>query len=111
MSVIVYGLADTGADSSLFPASLAIQLGHKLKGTGVKSSMTCGIEQNDVPTYRHTFTLELLSPDARHVVRAFRRVEIDCSETNPPVLLGASDFLVHFDISVFFKKREMVMTW
>lgn len=111
MSVLVYGLADTGADSSLFPGSLAIQLGHNLKGSGVRSSMTCGIEQNEVRTYKHTFMLELLTPDAQHVVRTFRRVEIDCSDTNPPVLLGASDFLARFDISVFFRKREMILTW
>lgn len=107
----MYGLADTGADSSLFPASLAIQLGHNLKGSDVKSSMTCGIEQNEVKTYRHTFMLELLSPDAQRVVKTFRKVEVDCSETDPPVLIGASDFLTRFDIAVFFTKREMILTW
>jgi hypothetical protein len=110
-SILLYGLADTGADASLFPASLAIQLGHNLKGTGVKSSMTCGIEQNDVTTYRHTFKLELLTPDTQRVVRAFNRVEIDCAETNPPILLGASDFLSRFDISIHYRTQETILTW
>ena len=67
--------------------------------------------KNEVRTYRHTFMLELLTPDTQHVVRTFRHVEIDCAETDPPVLLGASDFLVRFDVSVFFRKREMVLAW
>ena len=110
-SMLLYGLADTGADASLFPASVAAQLGHKLKGSGVKASMTCGIEQNDVTTYRHTFRLELLAPDTRRVVRTLKRVEIDCAETNPPVLLGASDFLALFDVSIHYTTQEMTLEW
>ena len=110
-SLLVYGLADTGADSSLFPASLAVQLGHNLKGAGVKSSMTCGIEQNDVTTYRHTFQLELLTPNTQRVVRTFRSVEIDCAETNPPVLLGASDFLARFDVTIRYTAQELILAW
>ena len=109
--VMVYGLADTGADSTLFPAELATQLGHVLKGSGVKSSITCGIEQNNVMTYRHTFKLELLRPNGTVVQVAFPRVEIDCAESNPPVLLGASDFLVHFNVSIRYKAHELVLDW
>jgi len=110
-SILLYGLVDTGADATLFPGSLATQLGHSLKGSGVKSSMTCGIEQSNVCTYRHTFTLELLTPDTKNVLRTFKKVEIDCADTEPPVLLGAKDFLTKFDVAVFYKKHEMLLSW
>ena len=110
-SAILYGLADTGADDSLFPAELALRLEHKLKGAGVKSNVTCGIEQNAVTTYRHTFTVELLSPKGKRVVRAFKNLEIDCAESNPPVLLGASDFLRRFDMSIRYRLQELALRW
>ena len=39
---MIWGLVDTGADSCLFPASLAIDLNHDLKGDGVKDSFNLG---------------------------------------------------------------------
>ncbi len=104
-------MVDTGADASLFPASLATQLGHTIKGAGVKASITCGIEQNNVRTYRHTFTLELLTPNGLRTLRTFKNVGIDCAESNPPILLGASDFLTRFDISVRYKAQELILMW
>lgn len=108
---MLYGLVDTGADATLFPATLATQLGHTLKGTGVKSNITCGIEQNNVTTFRHTFMLELLSPKSFRVLRIFKNVEIDCAEPNPPVLLGASDFLTHFNLSIHYKAQALTLNW
>jgi hypothetical protein len=63
-----YGLLDTGATTCLFPGALASHLGHDLKGSGVKSSVTSGIEQKKIPTFLHTFRLELLSPDGARTV-------------------------------------------
>lgn len=60
-------LLDTGAESCLIPAEIAVGLGHDLRGPGVKSSVASGIEQYDVPTYKHAFQLELLSSDLNRV--------------------------------------------
>ena len=67
-SVNLWGLIDTGADASLFPEELATMLGHNLKGNGVKSSFSTGIEQKMITTYKHTFKIDLISPSQKKAV-------------------------------------------
>jgi hypothetical protein len=111
LSALVWGLVDTGADASLFPADLAEAMGHNLKGHGVRSSVTCGIEQSFVTVYKHTFRLDLLSPDTKRVVWSSSHMEIDCVPTNPPVLLGVADFLRHFVLTVDYKAERILLAW
>ena len=61
-SLVTWGLLDTGADACLFPAELASELGHDLRGEGVKASVTSGIEQTEVPTYRPHSSLICFPP-------------------------------------------------
>jgi len=110
-SAITWGLVDTGADSSLFPATLAQDLGHTLKGEGVKSSVTSGIEQTNVPTYKHTFRMDLLSWDLKKTVWSAGKIEIDCAESNPPVLIGVEDFLRKFRITIDYPKEKIILQW
>ena len=76
-SIRIMGLIDTGADSCLFPANIAKAIGHDLKGDGVKSNVNLGIEQTNVTVYRHTFTMELLSPNFRKTVWSSGEIEVD----------------------------------
>ncbi len=110
-SVRITGLVDTGADSCLFPADVAELTGHDLKGDGVKSSINVGIEQTNVVVYKHTFILELLSPDYTDVVWSSGEIEVDCAESNPPVLLGAIDFLGYFRLTVDYVNEELTLEW
>jgi len=110
-SLVTYGLVDTGADSTLLPGSIAVQLGHDLRSRGAKSSVSMGIENTHVTTWRHTFDLELLSRDGLRVVRSFEGIEIDCSDTDPPPLLGAYDFLRCFDWSIRYNTRMTALRW
>jgi len=55
--------------------------------------------------------VELLTPDTRRVLRRFNKLEIDCAETNPPVLLGASDSLSCFDVTIRYKAQELILVW
>jgi len=110
LSAIVFGLADTGADATLFPATLAVQLGHKLKGKGVKTTVTGGIEQRPIVAYRHLFEVSLLSPDRRKIVWR-DRMEIDCLESDPPLLLGVEDFLYHFKLTINYPSENMRLSW
>lgn len=107
----VYGLIDTGADACLFPAKLATDLGHALRGNGVKSSVTMGIEQAQATTYKHTFKIELLAPDLKTVVWKSKSIQIDCMESNPPVLLGVDEFLNHFVLTVDYPKKRIMLSW
>ena len=108
----IAGVVDTGADACLFPAHIAEITGHNLKGDGVKSTITMGIEQNEVPVYKHTFLIELLSPpDYQKVIWSSGEILIDCTEANPPVLLGTTDFLRHFKVSIDYPKEQLTAEW
>ena len=107
-----YGLLDTGATACLFPGALASYLGHNLKGDGVKSSVTSGIEQKKLPTFLHTFRIELLSPDGAKTVWQSKDVFINCVEHNPPILLGYREFLRHFvTCAIHYRAQEVEIAW
>lgn len=110
LSAIVFGLVDTGADATLFPATLAVRLGHKLKGKDVKTAVTGGIEQHPVVAYRHVFEVSLMTPDRRKIVW-HDRMEIDCLESDPPLLLGVDDFLRHFKLTIDYPFKTMRLSW
>ena len=111
MCVDLWGLLDTGADACLFPAQLATMLGHDLKGDGVKSSFNMGIEQKKIVVYRHTFRIDLLCPKQEKVVWSSGDVEIDCSETNPPTLIGVQNFMKNFKITFDYINSELTLKW
>ncbi len=107
-----YGLLDTGATTCLFPGALATYLGHNLKGDGVRSSVTSGIEQKKLPTFLHTFRMELLSPEGDRVVWRSGDVLINCVEHNLPILLGYREFLRHFTVcAIHYGIQEVELTW
>jgi hypothetical protein len=108
---VAWGLVDTGADACLFPAKLARDLGHDLKASGVKVSVTSGIEQTEVVIYKHTFRLELLSIDLKRVVWRSKAMEIDCAESNPPALLGVDNFLCRFKVIIDYPKEVIRLQW
>jgi hypothetical protein len=110
-TLVTWGLVDTGADLTLLPGELAVRLGHKLKGKGVKRSVTAGIEQTKVIAYAHTFEMELLSADLTRVVWSAGRREFDCVASNPPLLVGVEDFLRHFRLLVNYPAKSLRLSW
>ena len=108
--ITVRGLIDSGADTCLFPTSLCACIGHNLKADGVKSNRALGVEQKPVRTWRHTFILELLSPDLKKILWSTKKpAEFDCSEAEPPVLLGVDDFLRNFDVTLSYRKGVVTL--
>lgn len=107
----IYALVDTGADECLFAGDVAIQLGHDLKREGVKDSVNIGIEQKEIIVYKHTFKIELLAPDERTVIWSSDNMEIDCSESNPPMLLGTRDFLRFFTWNFNYPDEQLTIKW
>lgn len=45
------------------------------------------------------------------MARSFRKVLVDYSESDIPVLLGASDVLTHFTWSVDYASRDVELEW
>jgi len=112
LSRLTYGLLDTGASSCVFPGSLATGTGHSLRGDGVKSSLICGIEQRQIPSYLHSFMIELFSPSGTKVVWRSPRIQVHCVEHEPSPLLGFKEFLRHFkEISVEYPARTFSLAW
>ena len=105
-------LVDTGADSSLFPASIPVLLGHRLRGRGVRTTYSTGVG-GTTAVWLHTFRLGLLHP--RHgeaVVWRSPRVRIGCVESDGvPALLGTSDFLHHFRITLDYPAQRLTVAW
>ncbi len=110
--ITIHGLVDSGADSCLFPASLCKCVGHDLMGDGVKVNRALGVEQKPVRTWKHTFLLELLSPDMTKVLWSTTQAEeFDCSEAEPPVLLGVDDFLRNFKVTLDYHQGIITLEW
>jgi hypothetical protein len=106
-------LIDTGADSCLFPRALAELTGHRLKAEGVRGDISAGIEGRPVPTWKHSFILELLHP-SRPKLSVWRSAEalIDCLDHDEfPALLGVEDFLCNFKVTLDYTRGLTTIEW
>lgn len=106
-------LIDSGADSCLFPRSIASMVGHNLTGKGVRSSITMGVEGSVVRTWQHTFSLNLMHPDRPEtIVWRGRKGLFDCIEHDEcPPLLGVGDFLKNFRITLDYLNETTTIQW
>ena len=102
---VTYALIDTGADACVFPAELAVALNHDFKGKGVISDEVIGISGPGT-VYMHTFNLEILLPNRQDVLKTFDRVLIKCRDQEQlPAVLGVSDCLRHFRITIDYPQQ------
>lgn len=110
-SIEWYGLVDTGADSCLFPSSIAHYVGHILDGNGVKSRVSCGMEGKAVTTYLHTFRIALMHPILPDTaVWESKKGRFECVVHDKcPLLLGVEDFLCFFRITIDFGKKLTIL--
>lgn len=106
-------LIDTGADSCLFPGSIAELVGHDLSAEGVSSSVTMGVGSIDVQTWIHTFRLQLMYPGRDRAVWVKSGLKIECTSGRAsfPPLLGYANFLKHFRLTIDYPKRHTVVEW
>jgi hypothetical protein len=106
-------LIDTGADQGVFGRFLAESLGHNLKGDGVKSSITSGVEGREINTWCHSFKLQLLHPTNKStVIWQSRKQLIECLEhDNCPQILGVKDFLNNFKITIDYPHPMTTLEW
>jgi predicted aspartyl protease len=103
-------LLDTGADACCFPKHVAETTGHVLKHINVITSINGGLSGTEVSTWKHSFVIELLSPDRKSVVWKNKRSLIDCVDhDNLPLLLGYKDFLSFFKITFNYKTSKIII--
>jgi hypothetical protein len=88
-------------------------LGHTLRGDGVKSSVTMGVEGSSARTWMHTFSLQLMhASDLDRAVWAGRNALVECIEHEKcPQLLGVADFLRFFRVTLDYRREEALLQW
>jgi len=93
-------LLDTGADHCVFPKAVAVLLGLDLKGDALSSEVMQGLAEQKIEVWKHTFRIDLQSPDKKSISWKGRETIIACVEhDNIPPILGFSNFMCHFKIT------------
>ena len=103
-------LLDTGAEGSCFPSQLAIDTGHDLKHKDVETVEAGGVGGKPIKMWRHTFRIQLLSPDYKDIVWRGRQGLVNCVDhSNIYPLLGYREFLRHFRITFSYQTGKIIV--
>lgn len=106
----VMALLDTGASDCVFPQYIADYTKHNLKADGVESSITQGVGDSKVKTWKHTFNIHLVSPDKRQVIWKSKNIMVGCLDHNSaPPLLGWTCFLSNFKITFNYPTKKIII--
>jgi len=105
LSIVVFAMIDTGADTSVFPENIITPIGCKV--TAGRPNATVGIEGTRINTWYHPLVIHLVSPkDRKKIVKSLPECEVQCTDKNhAPPLLGTINFLSHFNLSVLYKLK------
>ncbi|UEG49734.1 hypothetical protein LK994_13915 [Ferruginibacter lapsinanis] len=110
ISIAVYALLDTGADDSVFTNYIADATWHNLKGDGVQNSITQGVGAGHVETWKHTFTITLLSPNKNTKIWRSENSLISCVDHDlMPPILGFTEFLSKFKITFDYNCNKIII--
>lgn len=101
-------LLDTGADHCVFPKWVADQLGLDLK-LGISEVMQ-GLAENKIEVWKHSFRIELKSPDRKNVIWRGKDTIVGCVEhENIPPILGFSNFMSHFKVTFNHATKKILI--
>ncbi len=110
INIQTYALLDTGADDCVFPKFIAERTKHNLKGVGVSNHVMQGVGQHKVEVWKHTFKIELMSPDRASVIWKSKEVLVGCLEhDSAPTLLGWSNFMSNFKITFNYPTKRILI--
>lgn len=107
LSFVTLAIVDTGADVCVFPAGIAVALGHSLQS--VPPNPMVGVGSQTV-AWPHTSKMEILSIKAdgtvgSSVLYTVPNTLIDFSPTCPMFLLGTKNFLSKFILTVDYPRQ------
>ena len=109
-SIMVMALLDTGADECVLPQMCCDKTGHNLKGEGVVTKVNQGVGANQVSVWKHTFIIEIFSPDKRSIVWKSKPQLISCLDhEQAPPLLGWSGCMEFFNIRFNYPTKKIVI--
>lgn len=105
----VYALAlvDTGADDCVFPATVAIRLGHNLRSVAAKEIITAS---GTAYVYAHTTKIEILGiqPNGlpnNNILYTIPDTPIDFIQGGDNFLLGTRNFLSRFVLTIDYPRQ------
>lgn len=105
-------LLDTGADRSMFPRMIAGQSNYKIDDTSKPDGQCYGISGTSVNVWKNDFIINLLDDTRRKIVKTSRIISIDCvSKNDTSPILGTSDFLKDFIITMNYPKKTFTLEW
>jgi len=103
-------LLDTGADHCVFPKFVADQLGLDLKGAALSMETMQGLAESKIDVWKHSFKIELQSPDRKHIIWRGKETIVGCVEhDNIPSILGFSNFMGHFKVTFNHATRKILI--
>ncbi len=107
----IMALLDTGADKCVFPKIVADQLGiTDLKGTASGTEQLQGVGEIKIPVWKHSFRVDLASPDRKSIVWKGKEMVVDCVEhDNISPILGFSNFMTHFKITFNHATKKIII--
>ena len=108
--VSVMALLDTGADHCVFPQFVCERLGIDLKDKNAPQEEMQGLADTKVLVWKHTFRINLDSPDKRTTVWKSKDLIIGCVEhDNIPPILGFSNFMCKFKITFNHATQKIIL--
>jgi predicted aspartyl protease len=108
--ITVLALLDTGADFCVFPKFVADQTNIDLKGAALSSETMQGLAESRIEVWKHSFRINLLSPDRKNVVWKSKELIVGCVEhDNIPPILGFSNFMCNFKIAFNHATKKILV--
>ena len=81
-----------------------------MKHKDVITTENRGIGGKQVKNWKHTFRIDLISPDLKKSVWKSKKILVDCVDHNQtPLLLGYAEFLSHFRITFNYKTNKIII--
>lgn len=102
-------LLDTGADTTTIPRSIVLGLGYDFKTPS--ASNTKGVGGVNIPTWHKKFTISLLDPTEKKVIKRYKPDDLSCVNTDIPIILGTDNFLKDFKITIDYPNKIVTLEW
>jgi hypothetical protein len=103
----MFALLDTGADTTTIPRPVVIGLGFDFKAG--PNSTTKGVGGVDIATWKKRIGISLLDPSQTKVIKKYVAAQINCVNTDIPILLGTDNFLKDFKITFDYDNATVTL--
>ncbi len=109
-TVTIMALLDTGADHCVFPQMVSDQTKLNLKDDAISTESMQGLAETKIDVWKHSFTVELLSPDRKSSVWKSKEIVVGCVDHDKiPPILGFTNFMCNFKITLNHATKKIII--